>query len=101
VVHKAALDNATTYTVYYMRWLMSKLGRAVVIWRARNGLSQADVAKASLLSIGFIGRLERGETKVIRPSELISLAHVMGITENEARELLPDPTTKAEWIKIN
>jgi transcriptional regulator with XRE-family HTH domain len=58
------------------------LGKNIKIFRARRGLSQADLAEKADISIPFLSNIERG-IKYPQPDMLAKIADSLGVKVNE------------------
>jgi transcriptional regulator with XRE-family HTH domain len=58
------------------------LGRNIKIFRARRGLSQADLSEKANISIPFLSNIERG-IKYPQPDMLAKIANALGAEVNE------------------
>jgi len=58
------------------------LGRNIKIFRARRGLSQADLSEKADISIPFLSNIERG-IKYPQPDMLAKIANTLGVEINE------------------
>ena len=58
------------------------LGKNIKIFRARRGLSQADLAEKAGISIPFLSNIERG-IKYPQPNMLAKIANSLGVEVNE------------------
>jgi transcriptional regulator with XRE-family HTH domain len=62
--------------------IKSTLGKNIKIFRARRGLSQADLAEKADISIPFLSNIERG-IKYPQPNMLAKIANSLGVEVNE------------------
>ena len=62
--------------------IKNTLGRNIKIFRARRGLSQADLAEKADISIPFLSNIERG-IKYPQPDMLAKIANSLGVKVNE------------------
>jgi transcriptional regulator with XRE-family HTH domain len=58
------------------------LGKNIKIFRARRGLSQADLSEKADISIPFLSNIERG-IKYPQPDMLAKIANSLGVEVNE------------------
>jgi len=58
------------------------LGKNIKIFRARRGLSQADLSEKADISIPFLSNIERG-IKFPQPDMLAKIANSLGVEVNE------------------
>jgi transcriptional regulator with XRE-family HTH domain len=58
------------------------LGKNIKIFRARRGLSQADLSEKADISIPFLSNIERG-IKFPQPDMLAKIANALGVEVNE------------------
>ena len=58
------------------------LGKNIKIFRARRGLSQADLSEKADISIPFLSNIERG-IKYPQPDMLAKIANTLGVEVNE------------------
>ena len=58
------------------------LGKNIKIFRARRGLSQADLSEKADISIPFLSNIERG-IKYPQPNMLAKIANSLGVEVNE------------------
>jgi transcriptional regulator with XRE-family HTH domain len=58
------------------------LGKNIKIFRARRGLSQADLAEKADISIPFLSNIERG-IKYPQPEMLAKIVNTLGVEVNE------------------
>ena len=58
------------------------LGKNIKIFRARRGLSQANLAEKADISIPFLSNIERG-IKYPQPDMLAKIANTLGVEVNE------------------
>ena len=58
------------------------LGKNIKIFRARRGLSQADLSEKANISIPFLSNIERG-IKYPQPDMLAKIANSLGVQVNE------------------
>ncbi len=58
------------------------LGKNIKIFRARRGLSQADLSEKAGISIPFLSNIERG-IKYPQPDMLAKIANSLGVAVNE------------------
>ncbi len=70
---------------------MAALGDAIRSLRTRAGFSQAQLARLVGSSQAEISRMERGRSQLIRPTLLVHLASVLGVSPSA---LLPDPPSQ-------
>jgi len=62
--------------------IKNTLGKNIKIFRARRGLSQADLSEKADISIPFLSNIERG-IKYPQPDMLAKIADALGVEVNE------------------
>jgi transcriptional regulator with XRE-family HTH domain len=62
--------------------IKNTLGKNIKIFRARRGLSQADLAEKADISIPFLSNIERG-IKYPQPDMLAKIVNSLGVEVNE------------------
>jgi len=62
--------------------IKNTLGKNIKIFRARRGLSQADLSEKADISIPFLSNIERG-IKYPLPDMLAKIANALGVEVNE------------------
>jgi transcriptional regulator with XRE-family HTH domain len=68
--------------------IKNTLGKNIKIFRARRGLSQADLAEKADISIPFLSNIERG-IKYPQPNMLAKIANSLGVEVNELFTVTP------------
>ena len=62
--------------------IKNTLGKNIKVFRARRGLSQADLSEKADISIPFLSNIERG-IKYPQPDMLAKIANALGVEVNE------------------
>ena len=77
--------------------IKNTLGKNIKIFRARRGLSQADLAEKAGISIPFLSNIERG-IKYPQPDMLAKIANSLGVMVNELFTINFDSAERSDLI---